>query len=364
MKRLLPFFVVLALSGAVEIVSTPAGGDFGAPRLLVPAPKEPDLQHLAWPKVLRAKDGRLHVFCLAGFSHTQRGSPVMFVSSDGGRTFTGPTVLMKFGEGEWRHSGNLAAGFAEDGALVVLAMGMNAGSARTGIFGWRSPDSGRTWQPADTSALSGKAGSVYGNVFAVPGKGLAVAGHFRKGATMRQQGIWISFSKDQGRSWSEAQVVTTGPEVEPAMIYTAGKIVGLIRTSPSDRYIQVVSEDKGATWKQTGAFVGAGTSLPSPFLAADPRDPKLLWALQTDRNPDGLGDGQGKIWLWSARLDKLEWNREGLVARFPSRSQWRAADYGYPWMAHLGGREWLLVFYGGEHAGPNSLWGMKLRVPR
>jgi hypothetical protein len=205
---------------------------------------------------------------------------------------------------------------------------------------------------------------VYGHVFPVPGKGLVVAGNFRKGAAQREQGVWIAFSSDHGRSWGEARAVTTGPHIEPAILHTAGKLVGLLRITTADRYIQVISDDLGATWKESDAFVGAGTMLPSPFITVDRRDPKRLWALQSDRNPEGLGDGKGKIWLWSAQLDKMEWRKEGLVASFPSRATYKDADYSYPWMAQLTDREWFLVFYGGTYSGPNSIWGMRLRLPR
>ncbi|MFT6618768.1 MAG: hypothetical protein ACJASX_001662 [Limisphaerales bacterium] len=33
-------------------------------------------------------------------------------------------------------------------------------------------------------------------------------------------------------------------------------------------------------------------------------------------------------------------------------------------MTHLDGNDWFLVYYGGEKDGPNSIYGMKLTVPR
>lgn len=361
MLALLPFALLLAAADAPA--PAPGPGDFGAPRLAIPAPAELERRHLGWPKVVRHKDA-LYVFCLAGEAHTRKGSPVVYVSRNGGSSFEGPRVLRAFGEGEWSHSGNLAAGVAADGALVVLAMAMDANSSRTAIFGWRSRDGGATWREVDTSALSGEAGSVYGYVFPVPGRGLAVTGHFRKGATGGERGAWIAFSRDNGQSWGKAAAVTSGPHVEPCILYTAGKLVGLIRTNPMDRYIQVVSDDLGRSWRQSDAMIDADAALPSPFLAADPRDPKRLWALQSDRNPKGVGDGKGRIRLWSARLDTLDWRPEGVVATFPSRTQFPKGDYTYPWMTPLGGRDWFVVFYGGLGDGPNSIWGLKLRTPR
>jgi hypothetical protein len=40
-----------------------------------------------------------------------------------------------------------------------------------------------------------------------------------------------------------------------------------------------------------------------------------------------------------------------------------AEDFGYPWMSHLRDDEWFVVYYGGEKDGPNSIHGMKIRIP-
>ena len=84
---------------------------------------------------------------------------------------------------------------------------------------------------------------------------------------------------------------------------------------------------------------------------ADPHRPSRLYALQSQRTR------KGEIFLWSADVDSLEWKRQGLIATFP-----QCEDYSYPWMAHLDGNQWFVVFYAGKMNGPNSIFGMRLII--
>ena len=181
--------------------ASPLGGDYGQPRLLITAPENPRFAHLAWPKVCRVKDGTLVVGYIAARTHTRDGCPAVSVSTDGGESFTRPHVLKQFDSSQgYAHCGNVALGTAEDGSVVILAMAFT-GNARNTVFGWRSTDSGGTWQPVDTSALAdNKTGSVFGSVFPVPGKGLAVLGHYRP-PSKPSMGIWASVSEDHGCTW-------------------------------------------------------------------------------------------------------------------------------------------------------------------
>lgn len=337
------------------VTPIPEGGDWGAPRLVVPPPCERRFAHLAWPKIVRLPDGTLVLGCLAGEAHTRGGSPVVAVSEDGGRSFSAPAILERFGPDKpFVHSGNIALGVAADGAVVLLAMALSGDAERTTIIGRRSEDGGWTWEATDTSQLAGRAGSVYGHVFAVPGRGLAVAGHYRAGSTPVERGIWLTFSDDDGRSWGAPRTISRSLLHEPALCYTQGRLIGLVRDNPARCYRQVVSPDMGATWEETVSQVGGGTRLPSPFITPVEGHPGALFALHTERNE---GEEPGAIYLWEASAQRLQWRRRGLVARFPERG-----DYGYPWMAQLDDGRWFLVLYCGAVEGPSAIWGLELAV--
>ena len=325
---------------------TPGSGDYGRPRLVIPAPEDERHAHLGWPKIVRAADGTLVATFIAGREHTVGGSPAVAVSRDGGETFSAPRVLRQFDQTqEYAHSGNVALGVAEDGALVLLAMAFT-GDERTTVFGWRSEDAGERWQEADTGSLANNAtGSVYGGVFPVPGRGLAVCGHYRR---PRGDGVWIAFSDDHGRHWGKPLTITDRDLHEPAFICVGTRLIGLIRDNPSHGYWQFVSDDAGKTWRTSNLVMeGPDATHPSPFLIADPTRPGRLWALQSQRTE------RGEVYLWRADAETLDWRREGLVVTFEGFE-----DYSYPWMAHLGDGEWFVVFYAGETRGPNSIFGM------
>ncbi len=350
---------LLAFSGE----EGPVGGDYGPPRVVVPAPSDARYAHLAWPKVVRTADGALVLAYVAGRAHTVGGCPAVSCSTDGGRTFSPPHVLREFNGGtEYAHCGNVALGLAGDGGVVLLAMAFTDRERNT-IVGWRSPDSGRTWQPVDTSALAeNRTGSVYGHVFRVPGKGLAVCGHYRPPSEPHDQGIWIAFSQDEGRMWGPAQRIASQKLFEPAMTCVAGRLVGLLRDDGHPhRYWQAVSQDLGATWQVAPGPIANETTRhpqPSPFVTGAPGDPSRLYALQSLRNVKG--EHKGEIHLWTADARELRWKRLGLVAALPKEAKGHA-DWSYPWMTPLDDRTWFAVFYSGRVKGASSIYGLTVR---
>ncbi len=332
----------------------PLGGDYGQPRIIVPAPENPRYAHLSWPKIVKANDGTLVVAYIAGRKHANGdGCPAVSISRDGGKTFTPPQVLMTFDKTKmYQHCANLAMGKAEDGSIILMAMAFTDND-RNNIYGWRSVDSGKTWQRTDTSTLGdSKTGSVFGHVFNVPGNGLAVCGHYRQ---PKGNGIWIAYSTDHGKSWNDPHEISKKPYYEPAFIYAGGRLIGLVREKKVYAFHQFVSDDLGATWQFRQKVIQGDKSAvhPSPFLTADPTQPGTLYALQSERS------AKNEIYLWRAQADALQWECLGLVTSCP-----RVEDFSYPWMSHLEDNKWFLVFYSGKSSGRNSIYGMTIAIPQ
>lgn len=128
-----------------------------------------------------------------------------------------------------------------------------------------------------------------------------------------------------------------------------------MRENAAHAYHQYVSDDLGANWSFRPKVLqgDARANHPSPFVVVDPSNPKRLLALQTERSK------KRQIFLWEADSTALEWRRIGLVVSRPD-----AEDFGYPWMSHLEGDDWFLVYYGGEKDGANSIHGLKLTIPK
>lgn len=357
----LAFCGILTMAGAGE---GPAGGDYGEPRLLVPAPDDPSMAHLSWPKIVATADGVLVLAYSAGKGHNIGGSgPAVSRSTDGGASFSPPRLLRRFPDDDprYRDCGNLALGVAGDGAVVLLAMAYSGNEQNT-ILGWRSADHGNTWMPVDTSALAeNKTGSVYGHVLQIPSVGLVVFGHYRQ-PSVPAAGIWMSISSDHGRSWESPRVVTDQAYFEPAFTFTQGRFVGLLRLAndgQARRYDEAVSDDLGKTWRIRPSIIAIAEGLPgrqpSPFITASPTQPSKLYALQSIRGT--RDDSRGRVYLWTADAKQLDWQREGLVVSIPAAAE-NLADWSYPWMTPLGDRKWLLVFYAGTSRGSNAIYGM------
>jgi len=371
----LPYSLALSVVGSALSCAGPAGGarrhgpwvprtPAGTPlRVLVPAPPGPRHAHLGWPKLVRAADGTLVLGCLAGREHTVDGCPGVSLSHDGGKIFTPPRMLAEFDRSmAYRHSGNIALGLAADGSLVYLAMAFT-GDVRNTVLGWRSTDNGKTWHAVDTSCLAeNRSGSVFGEIVPVPGMGLVAFGHYRAGVEPAT-GIWYAVSPDNGRTWGDPIPISRTRLYEPAFTFAAGRLVGLIRNDPGEHYWQLVSDDSGKTWQENESLVGPGQrGLPSPFISHPEGDSSRLLALLTHRcqRPDELA----YVDLWEADARKLDWRRVRKLVTVPAAGApaGKGIDFGYPWMAQLSEHEWLLVLYCGYVKGPNSIWGMTLRV--
>lgn len=330
-----------------------APGKIGEPRIVIPAPENERFAHLSWPKIVTALDGTLVTAYIAGRKHVNGdGCPAISVSTDQGKTFSEPKILREFDTTmPYQHGANLALGVAQDGAIVLMVMAFT-NDERNSIFGWRSGDSGKTWTPTDTSSLAdNQTGSVFGHVFPVPGKGLAVCGHYRK---PKGNGIWIAFSQDHGESWGDPQTITDRKYFEPAFLYSEGKLIGLIRENDAHAYHQYVSNDLGELWEaKEKALQGNPSAVhPSPFLVEDPANPGQLYALQSERG------AKHRIHLWKATAAELDWEHVSRVVEVANDR-----DFSYPWMTPLENGKWFLVYYSGEKDGPNPIWGLELSLP-
>ena len=90
---------------------------------------------------------------------------------------------------------------------------------------------------------------------------------------------------------------------------------------------------------------------PSPFLTVNPLNHQYLYALVSEREP------LHRITLWHTHYETLQWRRVGLVVTVTGEGDWT-----YPWMTHLAGNEWFLVYYkGASHS--TSIYGGRITLP-
>lgn len=331
-------------------------------RIAVEPPSNPRFAHLAWPKAVRTADGTIVLGYLAGTHHGNESCPAVSISTDGGKTFSAPQVLREFGPGqEYTNSGNMALGIAHDGAVLLLAHGHTAKTNH--IFGWRSADSGRTWQPVDTSALGpNKTGSSTGTIVQLPDNRLMVTGHYRQGSKPFETGIWQSISSDDGRTWGEPRMVNNLNAGEPVLVRHGDQLLVFIRgRGPAGaRQFVSVSDDWGQTWRTDLLNITAiskhTSSLAHPFAMVNPRRPNELIAVTFERPAPGSAQ------LWRGDAKTLKFKHDRTLLELPKIIGDPNTDFGYAWLVPTEGNKALVFYYHGQARGPNPIWVLETEL--
>ncbi|MEC3878972.1 sialidase family protein [Parapedobacter sp. 10938] len=346
----------------VDTALIPWAGKLTAPgnvRVAVPSLAEEGHAHLAWPKAIRTSNGTILLAYLAGNFHGTHGghSPAVSISYDDGKTFGAPRILKDFSsDREYTASGNLAMGIAEDGAIVLLAMGFR-GNESNHIFGWRSVDDGKSWDTVDTDALGpNKTGSVCGTIVQLPDQRLMVMGHYRKGAAPYQTGIWQSISLDNGKSWGKPRMVTNINGGEPVLVRTGNRLLAFIRgrgVGATHQYL-AISDNYGETWRVELTDIVAQNDhtkgLAHPFAMVNPTKEDELMVITVERPLPG------SVWLWRGGVKDLDFKIDKLLMEIPDVDGDRRPDYGYTWLLALGDNRYLMFYYHGLSRGDNSIW--------
>lgn len=331
-------------------------------RVAVAPPENPRFEHLAWPKAVRTADGTIVLGCLAGTHHGNESCPAVSLSTDGGKTFTSPQVLREFGPGkDYTNSGNMALGLAHDGAVLLLAHGHTAKTNH--IFGWRSEDSGRTWQPVDTSALGpNKTGSSTGTIVQLPGRKLMVTGHYRAGSQPYTTGIWQSVSEDDGRTWGAPSMVNNLNAGEPVLVRHKDQLLVFIRGRgpAAARQFVSISDDWGQTWRTELLNITAlnkhTSSLAHPFAMVNPAKAGELIAVTFERSLPGSAQ------LWRGDAKTLKFKHDRTLLELPKIEGDPHTDFGYAWLLPMEGKKALVFYYHGQGRGPNAIWVLETEI--
>jgi len=326
-------------------------------RIAVSPAGNPRFAHLAWPKAVRTANGTIVLGYQAGTHHGNQSCPAVSISTDGGKTFSPPQVLREFGKGkDYENSGNMALGLAHDGAVIMLSHG-HTGDVTNHIFGWRSADSGRTWQPVDTSALGpDKTGSATGSIVQLPGKKLMAVGHYRGGSKPYTVGIWSSVSEDDGLTWGPPQMINNLNAGEPVIVRQGDRLLVFIRGRgpASVRQYVSTSSDWGRTWQTDLLNIlpqqKHTTVLPHPFAMVHPHRPDELLAITFERPLPGAA------YLWRGNGKTLAFKPERTLLELPKIAGDTNTDFGYAWLVPMEGKRALVFYYHGSRSSTCPIW--------
>jgi hypothetical protein len=314
----------------------------------------------AWPNLTLLPDGSIAAVIYNRPCHlTAEGEVDCWVSVDGGRRWAKRGSAAPHEPGTAR--ANVAAGLAHNGDLVVLVSGWGyAPKFRTRrLPPWvcRSSDLGRTWSvDKRASAVLMPPGADYedrgqrmikpfGDVVALPGRRLAASFYHDYGA------VWVHFSDDDGRTWSQAAVLSDDHRGETAILrlradrwLAAARVErGPDQKTPPWGLGLFASADEGRTWSLQGNVTEPNQHPGHLLRLADGR--VLLTFGMRDVGAIGFrtSDDEGRTWHATGVLQTLGRGDLGYPATVQMADGTLVTAYYYSQPAyHMGVVRWTL----------------------
>ena len=249
----------------------------------------------AWPNLTVLRDGTVVATIHNQASHLKLPSDIeCWASEDGGRTWA------KRGTPAPRDNprvarGNVAAGLANNGDLIVIASGWSDPAAKDGRGSIllpivsRSADGGRTWS-IDKKAFS-RITVPFGDILE------GSDGKLRVGVYRGEPGTTMIFrSPDDGKTWEEPVVINKDVVIhEPALFHLGkGRWLAAARLNGLTLY---TSDDDAKTWRLRKSLTGAQQH-PGHFTRL--KDGRVLLSYGNRVTPKGVdvrfSDDEGETW--------------------------------------------------------------------
>jgi hypothetical protein len=261
----------------------------------------------AWPNLTLLEDGTIVATIHNNPSHLKQPADVdCWASKDGGSTWEKRgTPAPRDNERVAR--GNVAAGVANNGDLIVISSGWsdptseNRGSLLP-LLTSRSTDGGRTWtidanafpeelpQLTDTAAAPGGHLVPFGDILRGGDGGLRVGLYSASGVA------FVYCSRDDGKTWGEPVTLNKDAVIhEPAVFHLRnGKWLAAARLDGLDLYR---SDDDATTWEFQEKLTGRQQH-PAHFVRLD--NGRVLLTYGNRLKPKGVdvrfSDDEGKSW--------------------------------------------------------------------
>ena len=262
--------------------------------------------------------------------------PGTFVSFDGGAHWhdNGPLSLPR----GYSSGSNIVVAFTSQGA-GVLAVRVDSGPDRTGIFAWRTTDGGRHFLPP-VALANGSDSSI--NVdhpwIAAAPPGSSDAGSVFVAwsvTTSRRSDIAFTRSVNDGRHFAPPRLVTgPAPQGDVAPVITAG---------PEGR-VAIVYVDTGAS---SASAESAASFQRAPIMVVSSTDGGRHFALPREIAPANIGAVSARPMPWFGQAAAATDPRDGTLyvafphdrpgTTHPSIALMRSRDGGRTWAALMGG---------------------------
>ena len=358
--------------------------------------------HFGWPIAVKADDVMIVMFMRGAFHFgvkDKRRNPlwgyVAVRSLDSGKTWSKPKFMKDFNQ---QHKGQILPGMAaigldRDGAVVAVLGGSGT---------YRSEDKGATWEHLPDAfteeQLKGPRLFIGPRLIAHPKYGLVAAGHVGEAKDSKRNPngtpyispeIWLCWSHDGGRNWSEAKqdLPDFATAIEPCMLMydesmlIVGRCHGINnvdKATKTRRYVQLWSESgwmpfvpKLTTIRATDhherfRFFGPWTQ-DTVDLTYNPVS-RRIECVATDRNGDaGAGQANSRkcqtLNLWSIdpadlRRGEANWRFEARLLKRKGLMAVQTIDGMHPGAAILDEMAGVqhIFFYAGKPQGPAGIF--------
>ena len=319
-----------------------------------------------FPVLIRLQNDELLGVVRGGAAHRgQAGRLDLLRSGDGGKTWTGPSVLVD-GPTDDRNPG---LGQLADGTIVAAYMIVTweydttggepkkTGQRNEGVHTMRSTDGGLTWSAPVRSdsiaALYGKeagggmSGSPYGKIVQLA-DGTALMAVYFSFPGERGHESWLFRSTDSGATWGDPTLLGEHFNETGLVVLRDGRVLAAMRSEVGRYLAAIESSDQGRTWS-TPVRITADHEHPADLIEL--ADGRVLLTYGQRNTPRGveaiLSRDGGRTWDPSTKVKLAEEVKYG--------------DNGYPSSVQIGDGSIVTMYYQVDHP-EGALEGAKTKL--
>ena len=295
-----------------------------------------------FPVACMLKNGEIAVVLRGGAPHVGIKARLDLVTSkDSGQTWSAPRIIVDSPYDDR----NPAFGKLSDGTLVLAyvvvagtfdesGLRMKAGEAEKidGVYVIRSSDAGKTWSyPSKIDIVDANGFSPYGKIIQL-GEGTALMAIYTSPGKSGAAESRLYRSRDNGKTWGDPSRIAVGYNETGLVCLPDGRLLAAVRADKGGHIAMTYSSDQGRTWSELRQLT-QDAEMPGDLIVL--RDGCVVFTYGEREHPCGVRalishDGGNS------------WDQNHLVIVAADAPNW---DTGYPSSVELNDGRVLTVYY-------------------